>query len=71
VNESDFEGSIVLEKLARIDSVDAFVSAVDSEDYEKVVELMETANIDHSEFVKVADKVLKKTSKEPTMLSIH
>ena len=58
MNESDFEGSIVLEKLARIDSVDAFVSVVDSEDYEKAVELMETANIDANSIKIVLKKMV-------------
>ena len=35
-----------MEKLARIDSVDAFMAAVDSDDYIKAAELMKSANID-------------------------
>jgi len=58
MNEKDFEGSIVLEKLARIDSVDAFMAAVDSDDHEKAVGLMRSANIDE-DTIKI---VLKKMS---------
>jgi hypothetical protein len=46
MNESDFEGSIVLERLARIDMVDAFMDAVDSEDYDQAAALMKEAGID-------------------------
>ena len=59
VNESDFEGSLVLEKLARIDGVDAFMAAVDSDDQDKAVELMKLAAIDeetiHIVLKKMAD----------------
>ena len=46
MDESDFEGTIVLEKLARIDKVDEFMAAVDSDDPEKATELMQSADID-------------------------
>ena len=46
MDERDFEGTLVLEKLARIDKVDEFMEAVDSEDLEKATELMRSADID-------------------------
>jgi hypothetical protein len=45
-NDPDFEGSIVLERLARIDAVEAFMDAVDSDDYEQATALMKEAGID-------------------------
>ena len=35
MDESDFEGTLVLEKLARIDAVDKFTAAVNSDDSQK------------------------------------
>ncbi len=46
MNESDFEGSLVLEKLARLGLVDDFMAAVDSDNAEKAAELMRSADID-------------------------
>jgi hypothetical protein len=64
MNEGDFEGSIVLEKLARIDSVDSFMAAVDSDDYEKAAELMKDANID-SDTIKTVLKKMADPYDEP------
>ena len=46
MNESDFEGTLVLEKLARIDKVDDFFEAIDSDDPKRAAALMREANID-------------------------
>ena len=46
MNESDFEGTLVLEQLARIDAVNEFMAAVDVQDFKKATELMEEAGID-------------------------
>lgn len=46
MDESDFEGTLVLEKLAEIGRVDSFFEAVDSDDFEKARSLMKRANID-------------------------
>ena len=35
MDENDFEGTLVLEKLAEIDKVDAFYEAIDSDDFAK------------------------------------
>jgi hypothetical protein len=46
MDESDFEGSWVLEKLALIDCVDAFFEAIDADDQQKAAALMRRANVD-------------------------
>ncbi len=46
MDESDFEGTLVLEKLARIDKVDEFMDAVDSDDFKRAAALMKSAAID-------------------------
>ena len=56
MDESDFEGTVVLEMLARIGAVEEFMAAVDSEDTGRAVELMKEAGIDQE----TMDIVLKK-----------
>ncbi|MEK6555892.1 MAG: hypothetical protein AABZ31_11660 [Bdellovibrionota bacterium] len=56
MEESDFEGTLVLEKLAEIGKVEAFFDAVDSDDFGKAKSLMKKVNID-SETIQI---VLKK-----------
>lgn len=46
MDETDFEGTLVLEKLAEIDKVDSFFDAVDSDDFEKAKRLMSKAGVD-------------------------
>lgn len=46
MNESDFEGTLVLEKLAEIGKVDAFFEAIDSDDFARAKSLMKRAGID-------------------------
>ncbi len=46
MDESDFEGTLVLEKLARIDKVDDFFEAIDSDDAKKATLLMKQAGVD-------------------------
>ncbi len=46
MNETDFEGTLVLEKLAEIGKVDDFFEAIDSDDFGKAKLLMKKANID-------------------------
>ena len=59
MDESDFEGTLVLEKLAEINKVDAFFEAIDSDDFSKAKLLMRRADVD-SETIAI---VLKKMSK--------
>lgn len=56
MEESAFEGTLVLEKLAEIGKVDDFFEAIDSDDFEKAKSLMRKAHID-SETISI---VLKK-----------
>ena len=46
MDERDFEGTLVLEQLARIDEVDEFMDAVDSDDFTRAEALMTSAGID-------------------------
>jgi len=46
MDENDFEGTRVLEKLAEIGKVDSFFEAVDSDDFAKAKSLMSKAGID-------------------------
>lgn len=45
MNEHDFEGTLVLEQLARIDSVDEFMAAADAQDFDKAACLMRRAGV--------------------------
>ncbi len=45
MNENDFEGTVVLEKLAAIDRVDDFFEAIDSDDFETAETLMKAAKV--------------------------
>lgn len=56
MNENDFEGTLVLEKLAEIGKVEDFFEAVDSDDFESAKSLMKKANVD----LKTIALVLKK-----------
>lgn len=46
MDESDFEGTLVLEKLSEIGKLDAFFEAIDSDDFIKAKSLMKRAQVD-------------------------
>jgi hypothetical protein len=46
LDEHDFEGTLVLEKLASLDGVDAFLEAVDADDFARASALMKRAGVD-------------------------
>jgi hypothetical protein len=46
LDEQDFEGTLVLEKLAEIDKLDEFYEAIDSDDFARARILMKRAQID-------------------------
>lgn len=46
MDETDFEGTLVLEKLAQINKVDEFFDAVDSDNFNLAKSLMKKAKID-------------------------
>lgn len=58
MDESDFEGTLVLEKLAAIDKVDAFMEAVDSDDFDRAKLLMKKARVDSETMAIVLKKML-------------
>lgn len=44
--ENGFEGTLVLERLAEIDAVDAFFDAIDSDDFGRIRALLQRARLD-------------------------
>lgn len=57
MDDTDFEGTLVLEQLAAIDKVDEFFEAVDSDDVERATTLMKRAGIDTSTIATVVRKM--------------
>ncbi len=53
MDEKDFEGTLVLEKLAEIGKVDAFFEAIDSDDFGRAKSLMKKAGIDSETIAEV------------------
>mgnify|MGYP000334767505 CR=1 FL=1 len=58
MDESEFEGTLVLEKLAEIDKLDEFFEAIDSDDFARAKTLMKKASVD----AQTINIVLKKMS---------
>lgn len=58
MDESDFEGTLVLEKLAEIGKVDAFFEAIDSDDFDRAKTLMKKAKVDSETIILVLKKML-------------
>jgi hypothetical protein len=46
MDEADFEGTVVLERLASIGKVDEFFEAVDADDVQRATALMKRAKLD-------------------------
>jgi hypothetical protein len=57
MDEDDFEGTLVLEKLASINQVDAFFEAIDADDFKKAVILMKRAQVDSETIALVLKKM--------------
>jgi hypothetical protein len=57
MDETDFEGSLVLEKLAAIGKVDEFFDAVDSDDVARASALMKRAGLEASTIATVVSKM--------------
>lgn len=55
--ESDFEGTLVLEKLAEIGKVEDFFDAIDSDDFGRIQSLMKQANVDLETITRVLKKI--------------
>lgn len=57
MDEKDFEGTLVLEKLAEINQVEHFFDAVDADDFQKAKRLMSKAGIDNQTIQIVLQKM--------------
>ena len=57
MDKSDFEGSLVLEKLAEINKVDEFYAAVDADDFLTATYLMKQANLDADTIAEVVKQM--------------
>jgi hypothetical protein len=57
MEENDFEGTLVLEKLAEINKVEAFFEAIDSDDFGKVQSLLRKAQVDAASIAWVLRKM--------------
>ena len=57
MDETEFEGTIVLEKLAGIGKLDDFWEAVDSDDFGRVKSLMQKAKVDNDTIIVVLKKM--------------
>ena len=57
MDETDFEGTLVLEQLASIGKVEDFFDAVDSDDVPRATALMKRAGLDASTIATVVSKM--------------
>lgn len=57
MDDSDFEGTLVLEQLAEIGRLEDFFDAIDADDTERATSLMKRANIDGPTIAMVVRKM--------------
>jgi hypothetical protein len=57
MDESDFEGTVVLEQLAAIGRLEDFFDAIDSDDVDRATSLMKKAKIDAPTIALVVKKM--------------
>ena len=57
MDETDFEGTLVLERVTEIDRVEDFFDAVDADDVERAVALMKRARLDAGTIAIVVQKM--------------
>ena len=57
MDDTDFEGTLVLEQLAAIGKVDDFFDAVDADDVERATALMKRAKVDAATIAIVVRKI--------------
>jgi len=57
MDETELEGSLVLEQLAAIGKVDEFYEAIDADDIQRAVALMRRANVDAETIAAVVKKI--------------
>ena len=58
MNERDFDGTLVLEKLAEIGAVDDFFEAIDADDLARARRLMKRAGVDAETMAIVVKKMM-------------
>jgi hypothetical protein len=63
MDDTDFEGTLVLEQLAGVGKVDEFLEAIDSDDVERAIALMKRAKIDASTIATVV-RMMKESDGE-------
>lgn len=63
MDEADFEGTLILEKLAEINKVDEFFEAIDSDDFGRAKLLMKQAQIDNESIAIVLKKMADGSSR--------
>lgn len=57
MDETAFEGTLVLEKLAEIGQLDQFFEAIDSDDFDQAKKLMKRAQVDNETIAVVLKKM--------------
>ena len=57
MDDTDFEGTLVLEQLAAIGKVEDFFDAIDSDDVQRAATLMKRAEVDASTIARVIRKM--------------
>ena len=57
MDESDFEGTLVLERLAEIGALEDFFDAIDSDDVSRATALMKKAKLDGATIATVVRKM--------------
>jgi hypothetical protein len=57
MNETDFEGTLVLERLAEVGMVEDFFDAIDSDDVPRATALMKRAKVDAATIATVIRKI--------------
>jgi hypothetical protein len=57
MDDTDFEGTLVLEQLAAIDKVDDFFEAIDADDIQRATALMREAGVDAATIAIVVRKM--------------
>jgi hypothetical protein len=57
MDESDFEGTLVLERMAEIGRLEDFMDAIDSDDFTKAKSLLKEAEVDLDTMAMVLEKM--------------
>ncbi len=57
MDDTDFEGTLVLEKLAEVDAVEEFFDGIDADDVERAKVLMKKAGVDAATIATVVKKI--------------